>query len=80
MISLSRAVAIQSEMESLLDEREYEVASLDVLTLANMSDCTAYDCEFVALARHLGVALVTTDRRLARSFPDTAVLLTDRAP
>jgi predicted nucleic acid-binding protein len=40
--------------------------------LAARSACSAYDCEFVALARDLDVRLVTADRRL-RGLPDTAI-------
>jgi predicted nucleic acid-binding protein len=37
----------------------------------------AYDCEFVALAAGLGIPLITLDRKLARAFPDHAVMLPD---
>jgi len=44
-----------------------------VLELAVRSRCTAYDCEFVALAKQLGVPLVTSDRQVLAAFPETAV-------
>lgn len=44
-----------------------------VLRLALDSGCSAYDCEFVWLARVLGVPLVTADRQVLESFPDSAV-------
>ncbi len=34
--------------------------------------CSAYDCEFVVLARELRVRLVTFDTEVLQSFPDTA--------
>jgi len=46
-----------------------------VLDLVAVSDCSAYDCEYVALARHLQVKLVTTDSKILRSFPETAIEL-----
>ncbi len=52
---------------------------VQVLSLVNRSDCSAYDCEFVALARGLGVPLVTMDRKLAASFPETVIRLADPA-
>jgi len=79
-IRFEQALAIQAEMESLLQGKEYDVPSLDVLSLVNQSECSAYDCEFVALAKGLGVQLVTMDRKLAVSFPETATLLTDLKP
>jgi predicted nucleic acid-binding protein len=75
LFSLDRAVMLQEEAEDLLQDREYEVTSADVLSLATDSGCSAYDCEFVALARFLGVPLVTADRRLARAFPQYARML-----
>ena len=80
LIRFEQALDIQAEMESLFQGKEYEVASLDVLSLVNQSECSAYDCEFVALAKGLGVKLVTMDRKLAACFPETATLLTDLKP
>ncbi|BCX82730.1 hypothetical protein MIT9_P2316 [Methylomarinovum caldicuralii] len=80
LIRFEQALDIQAEMESLFQGKEYEVASLDVLSLVNQSECSAYDCEFVALAKGLGVKLVTMDHKLVSCFPDTATLLTDLKP
>ncbi len=49
------------------------VASTDVLTLAATSGCTAYDCEFVALARKLEAPLLTFDQQLLAAFPRIAM-------
>jgi predicted nucleic acid-binding protein len=42
------------------------------MQLVNRSECSAYDCEFVALAKYLGVPLVTADNKLLREFPGIA--------
>jgi predicted nucleic acid-binding protein len=75
LLTLDQALQIQSEMEDFLGGREYEVASFDVLRLANSSTCSAYDCEFVALAKSFEIKMVTLDRKLARTFPETVSLL-----
>lgn len=74
-LTFEQAHAIQGEAEDLLRGAEYEVESLGVLELVRDSQCSAYDCEFVALARKLGTRLVTMDGKLLRAFPDTAVAL-----
>ena len=72
LVSLDQAIALQDEAEDLLRGHEYDVTSADVLSLAKDSGCSAYDCEFVALARFLDVPLITADRRLAQAFPHHA--------
>ncbi|TRZ87515.1 VapC toxin family PIN domain ribonuclease [bacterium] len=73
LIEWGDAFRIMTEAESLMAGNEYSVVSEDVLSLAASSDCSAYDVEFVVLARELGVPLVTTDKQLLESFPETAV-------
>jgi len=72
VIDFAKAIQLQTEAESLLSENEYEVASLDVLQLVQSSPCSAYDCEFVALAQKLGTKLVTADTAIRNAFPGTA--------
>jgi predicted nucleic acid-binding protein len=69
LLSFERSFEIQREAEALLADNEYDVDSFDVLELARDSGCTAYDCEFVALARRLNVKLVTSDAKLRKAFP-----------
>lgn len=74
-LTFEQAGALQSEAEDLLNGTEYEVDSPSVLELVRDSDCSAYDCEFVALAMKLGTRLVTMDGKVLRSFPGIAVAL-----
>jgi predicted nucleic acid-binding protein len=71
-LGFEQALAIQQEVESLLDGAEHEPASRHVLQLARDSDCSAYDCEFIALAETLGTRLLTKDGKLLRAFPKIA--------
>lgn len=75
-ISFDQACDLQNEAESLLAEAEFEVDSARVLALVRDSDCSAYDCEFIALAIQLGTRLVTMDKKLLRAFPQHATALT----
>ena len=72
-ISFEHAVSLQKEAESLLAGGEYEVESRVVLELVRDSDCSAYDCEFVALAMRLDTKLFTMDKKLLRAFPNRAL-------
>ena len=74
-ITFEQANSLQSEAESLLAGAEYELDSHAVLELVRDSDCSAYDCEFVALAQKLNTQLVTMDKKLLRAFPKSAVVL-----
>lgn len=72
-LALDHALAMAERAEELLATREFTVPTREVLVLAAASGCAAYDCEFVVLARELGVPLVTSDQALLEAFPDTAV-------
>lgn len=74
-LSLARACEIQALAEELMAGREFPVDSNDVLELAATSGQSAYDCEFVSLARALGVQLVTSDQEILAKFPADAVSL-----
>ena len=76
-VSLSQAIRIMQEAELLMQGGEYEVDSSITLTLAADSRCSAYDCEFVALAQDLGVPLITSDNRILSEFPSCSISLRD---
>lgn len=73
LLEFDQAFRIQREAETLLADHEYDVDSFEVLTLARDSGCSAYDCEFIALARQLDVKLVTMDAKLRKAFPATTI-------
>jgi predicted nucleic acid-binding protein len=77
LIALNSSLEIMREAEMLMDGGEYDIASVQVLSLAASSGCSAYDCEFAALALDLKVPLVTSDRKLLKAFKGTAVSLDD---
>lgn len=72
-LALNHALAIQQEAEDLLAHHEYEVSSIKVLSLVSESNCSAYDCEYVAIAQQLCVTLVTEDKSILKNFPETAM-------
>jgi len=77
-VTFDQACSLQREAESLLAGAEFEVDSSAVLELVRDSDCSAYDCEFIALAIKLNTKLVTVDKKLLREFPTRAIALAAR--
>ena len=75
-IGLDQARALIRSAEAELVDCEREVDSTAVMDLVAISACSAYDCEFVALARQTGIPLVTEDSGLLRAFPDIAMTMT----
>ena len=73
IIGLDQARALIRSAEAELTDCERDVDSTAVMDLVAASECSAYDCEFVALARQLGIPLVTEDAGLLRAFPDIAI-------
>ncbi|RLC05564.1 MAG: VapC toxin family PIN domain ribonuclease [Deltaproteobacteria bacterium] len=73
ILSLAEAIEIFESAEELLKENEYEINSVQVLKLSYSSGCSAYDCEFVILAKDLSVTLVTEDKKVLTNFPESAV-------
>jgi predicted nucleic acid-binding protein len=73
LIGMEAALETMEQAERLIVGQEFEVESSRVLRLAATSGCSAYDCEFVALAQDQGVPLVTSDRALIAKFKPTVV-------
>jgi len=69
------AVGICHDGEVILGDRIASVPSDEVLEVALERDLSAYDAEFVVLARQLGVPLVTGDRGILEAEPNLATAL-----
>jgi predicted nucleic acid-binding protein len=74
-LTITAAQEIVRKAEGSLERSEFAVSSDAVLQLVARSSCTAYDCEFVALAHAEAVQLVTTDRQILNEFPEVAISL-----
>jgi predicted nucleic acid-binding protein len=76
-MDLADAAPIFQRATELVGAEEYELETVDVLRLSKESKCSAYDCEYVALAEFLDLVLVTADGKLAKAFPLRTRLLCD---
>jgi len=68
-LALLDALDIWTEAEKLMKKKEHQVSTSSVLLLVAESNCSAYDCEYVAVAHQLNVKLVTYDKQLIKAFP-----------
>jgi predicted nucleic acid-binding protein len=73
LLDLAEARQFNHTALRLMSGREHLPQGDDVLRFVSLSNCSAYDCEFVAVARGLGAFLVTADRRILADFPQFAV-------
>ena len=73
MLELSGVLQATEEAEQLMNTNEFEVNSIQVMSFVSDSSCSAYDCEFVALADDLNVQLITFDKKIIHEFPNIAI-------
>ncbi len=76
-MTLQQAKQIMSHAMQTLGYRQVVPSAEKILDLIAESECTSYDCEFVALAMQLNITLVTADKQLLKQFPNLAVSLED---
>jgi predicted nucleic acid-binding protein len=72
-LTLEAALEIADLAETIMTGNEFVVSDLAVLQLVANSRCSAYDCEFIALAKEQQTILVTEDRELRREFSAIAM-------
>jgi predicted nucleic acid-binding protein len=78
-MTLTEVRRIMHDALATLEKRQVVPSYESVLDVIADRECTAYDCEFVALARQLNVRLVTADKQLLRQFPEDAISLEEFA-
>ena len=72
-LALLDALEIWSGAEKMMKKKELPTNTSSVLILVAESNCSAYDCEYIAIARHFNVNLITYDKQLIKEFPDIAM-------
>lgn len=79
-LTLKQALLAFDAAERLVSDAQVEPSTEECLRLAAAGRISAWDAEFVFAAEAIGVPLFTSDRKLARAFPDRAVPLEDVHP
>jgi predicted nucleic acid-binding protein len=72
-LTFDQSLGVIKGLERWLRAKEHRPNAEMVLKLIRESRCSAYDCEYMAVAKELGVPLVTEDRLLLETFPHLAV-------
>jgi len=75
VMNLEDGINLMEDALITMQNRDLAPSNSLILTLAASSALSAYDCEFVALARELNCKLVTVDKQIIKTFPDTAISL-----
>lgn len=71
-LALQDANRLWHNARDVIGEREFDVNSEGVLSLAWDTGLTAYDAEYLFLARELDVLLVTADEAILKAAPNDA--------
>lgn len=74
-LSIQQCIQYMQEAEFLMRGKEYHISSFEVLKLASQSGCSAYDCEFIALAKDQNVSLITADKKILNQFSNITISL-----
>jgi predicted nucleic acid-binding protein len=77
LLSESKAIEIADLAEGQMATRELNVPTKSVISIVKKSTLSSYDSEFVALATFQNLKFVTLDKKIAREFPQIAILLDD---
>ena len=72
-LNLAQAKFLMEEAEYLMLGAEYYVNSNEILNLLIYTNLSAYDCEFVAVAKELGANLITNDKKILNEVPNVAL-------
>lgn len=76
-ITLDQALGSFDYASELIGDDEPESGAHAILEIALAHGISAYDAEYVAAARDLGVRVVSADTALAKVVPETVVSLED---
>ena len=76
-LPLVTAQRIWRDAESMVQGKEYSPDMSEVLSLAYDGSITAYDAEYIFLAKSLDIPCVTEDKPLRGKFSGTAVSMDD---
>ncbi len=72
LYTLEEVKWLVAQKESRMMGSYLEVDSTEVINLVSQSNCSSYDCEYVALAKKTMRPLITFDKKILQEFPNVA--------
>lgn len=69
-LALKDAAMVLTQAEGVVESALHTASHFDALAIAAHYRISAYDAHYLAVARNLGVKLVTEDARLRKSVPE----------
>jgi predicted nucleic acid-binding protein len=72
LVTLDFVDEVLAKVEEQLSGSEFNASSKSIMQLVSRSECSSYDCEFVALAKEFDTKLVTYDKLVLDQFPEIA--------
>lgn len=72
-MTLERAQELYEMVRVFFYDRVYSSNPQKVLNIAVESECSVYDCEFVAIAIDFGIPLITYDKKILKTFSNIAM-------
>jgi predicted nucleic acid-binding protein len=73
LISADSFTQLNYNLELILSKRLHETDSNLHLNSIISSNCSSYDCEFIALAQAFNCKLITWDKKIVSEFPQIAI-------
>lgn len=75
-VSVEKALTIWQDAVRFMSDSEREIDPSTILEIVAKNKITAYDAQYIALAKTEGLVLVTEDKELLKKFPDETTSLT----
>lgn len=73
VLTMRDCIETFDKAENIIGYNSHTVSHLDVLATAHEFRISAYDARYIALARELGVPLITEDKQLRKAAPELTI-------
>ncbi|MCC5835750.1 MAG: type II toxin-antitoxin system VapC family toxin [Opitutales bacterium] len=73
MLDRKNALQAFSDAEAVIGENQYDVGAERILSVADRTQCSGYDSQYIALAEDLGIKLFTFDKKVLLHAKEVAL-------